>query len=59
MEEPIIDPNYEFEAPQFVNFSSVLDDEDDYADAWFGKFEINLTEKVLFWRSPTKLCLFR
>ena len=35
MEEPIIDPNYEFEAPQFVNFSSVLDDEDDYADAWF------------------------
>jgi hypothetical protein len=46
MEDPIIDPNYEFEAPQFVNFSDVLDAEDDHADAWFGKFKIlYVTEK--------------
>ena len=53
MEEPIIDPTYEFEAPQFVNFTDVLDEDDDYADAWFGKLEISLQESVLLWRSPT------
>ena len=44
MEESIIDPKYEFEAPQFVNFRNIdlnnPDEEDLYADTWFGKTEI-------------------
>ena len=49
MEKPI-DPTYEFiEAPRFMNFLDVLDDQDAQADSWFGKFEIlNVTENVLF-----------
>ena len=40
MEEPIVDPALEFEAPQFVDFNEVNDDEEAYADLWFGKLEI-------------------
>ncbi len=46
MEEPIIDPNYEFEAPHFVDLCNVLHDEDAHADSWFGKPQtLNVTKK--------------
>lgn len=52
MEEPVIDPNYEFEAPQFVDFNIVRLAREDNADidSWFGKHDIlNLTRfLVLF-----------
>ena len=60
MENAIIDPNYEFEAPHFVNFSSVDDDEDAYADAWFGKVEIIFTRNktTFYFENAERFSLF-
>lgn len=33
----VIDPNYEYDAPQFVDFSEGLQQLDPDADKWFGK----------------------
>lgn len=33
-----IDPNYEYDAPQFVDFSEGLQQHDPDVDKWFGKF---------------------
>ena len=53
MEEPTIDPKYEFEAPQFVNLGNIHDEEDLYADTWFGKLKIvfNVEVGILHHRS--------
>ena len=36
--DSLLDPNYEYDAPQFVDFTEGLQQLDPDADKWFGKF---------------------
>lgn len=40
MAEPSVDPNYEYEAPQFYDFNG-QSEEEQHIDSWFGKLLFN------------------
>ena len=42
-----LDPSYEYNAPQFVDFSAPMEDADEGLDEYFGRFNVFKACKVL------------